>query len=69
MGTIYPHFDHYPPYPEIFNKNSYFAVIVGTTQVGNLPENFVFRKTETSICPLEGQGVWKFSNPPFFGEY
>ena len=25
--TIYPSFDHYLPYPEIFNNDFYFAVI------------------------------------------
>ena len=44
MGTIYPRSDHYLPYPEILNKDSYFAVTVGTTQVGNFQENIVFRK-------------------------
>ena len=44
MGTIYPCFDHYLSKPEIFNKDSYLAVIVGTTEEGNILENFVFRK-------------------------
>ena len=33
-------YDHYLHYPEIFNKDSYFAVTADTTQVGNLLENF-----------------------------
>ena len=36
--TIYLH--RTVPYPEIFNKDSYFAVIVGIKQMGNLLENF-----------------------------
>ena len=57
IGTTYPHCDHYLPYLEAFNKGSYFAVIVGTTQVSNLLENFVFRKILALCCPLEGHGI------------
>ena len=30
MGTIYPRSDHYPPHPEISNKDFYFAVMCYT---------------------------------------
>ena len=30
MGTIYPRSDHYPPHPEISNKDFYFAVVCYT---------------------------------------
>ena len=38
-GQYTPCSDHYLPYPEIFNKDSYFVVIVGATQVENLQLN------------------------------
>ena len=58
MGTIYPRPDHYPPHPEISNKDLYFSVVCYTGEVGILQEKkliepIVFSKSSGN--PIFGQ--------------
>ena len=64
MGLIYPRSEYYLSYPEMFNKDSYFAVIVGIPQVGNLLENIVFRKIRYCLAHSFGHGK-RFQTPLF----
>ena len=67
MGTMYPRSDDYPPYPELFNKNSNLAVIVSTTHVGILLANFVFRK-KSRHCFAHVR-VMGWNETPYSGKY
>ena len=65
MGTIYPRYDHCLGYPGISDKDCYFAVIVGATQVGYHLENFVFRKIIALFYLLEEHGATELKDSYF----
>ena len=58
MGTIYPRPDHYPPHPEISNKDLYFSVVCYTGEVRILQEKKLIEPivfSRSSGNPIFGQ--------------